>query len=131
MDAGYEILTLAASDMAEAEIRPTWQMYRVLKGQEAHKHFGLVKLNPDRPSPTITKDAGNTTTGMVHPYEIRKLTIPEIKRLTSFPDEFQMEGNFREKWSRIGNSVPPLFMRAIAEHVRDHLLTPALHKAVS
>jgi site-specific DNA-cytosine methylase len=48
----------------------------------------LVRLNAQHPSPTITKDAGNTTTGMVHPYEIRKLTIPEIKRLASFPDAF-------------------------------------------
>ena len=116
------MLSLTQADLAEAEIKQSWQMYRVLAGVEPHKHFGLVRLNASRPSPTIQKDAGNTTTGMVHPYEIRRLTIPEIKRLASFPDEYQMIGTFKEKWARIGNSVPPLFMRAIALHIRRHIL---------
>ena len=123
MDAGYEVLALSQADLAEAEIKQSWQMHRVLSGLEAHKHFGLVRLKAGYPSPTITKDAGNTTTGMVHPYEIRKLTIPEIKRLASFPDDFEMTGGFKEKWARIGNSVPPLFMRSIAAHIRQHILT--------
>jgi DNA (cytosine-5)-methyltransferase 1 len=27
-------------------------------------------------------------------------------------------GSYRQQWAIIGNSVPPLFMKAIAEHVR-------------
>ena len=122
MDAGYEILQITQDDLKEAEIRQTWQMYRVLTGTEKHKHFGLVRLDANSPAQTITKDAGNTTTGMVHPFEIRKLTIPEIKRLASFPDDFGMTGDFKSKWARIGNSVPPLFMRSIALHVRREIL---------
>ena len=122
MDAGYEILSLTQTDLAEAEIKRSWQMYRVLAGIESHKPEVLVRLNASQPSPTIQKDAGNTTTGMVHPYEIRRLTIPEIKRLASFPDEYQMIGTFKERWARIGNSVPPLFMRAIARHIRAEIL---------
>jgi hypothetical protein len=37
---------------------------------------------------------------------------------------FKLEGKFTEKWARLGNSVPPLFMRAIAEHIHRILLTP-------
>ena len=120
--AGYQALTLTEADLKEAEIRASWQSSRVLKGIEGAKHFGLVRLDANRVSPTIVKDAGNTTTGIIHPYEIRKLTIPEIRRLASFPDNFQFIGTFHEKWARIGNSVPPNLMRAIAEHIRKELL---------
>lgn len=121
----HEALIINDSDLSEAAIKDTWQMYRVLTGKEKKKHFSLVKTDFDKPSPTITKDAGNTSTGMVHPFEIRKMTIPEIKRLASFPDEMQFIGNYHQKWNRIGNSVPPLFMRSIARHIRREILAKA------
>lgn len=114
-DSGYEI--------AEARVSPAAQSYRVLTGQERKRHFGLARLDPDKPSPTITKgQPDSSTTGLFHPYETRHLTIPEIKALSSFPEQFRIEGRFREKWARIGNSVPPLFMRAIAMRVREAFL---------
>ena len=115
--------TSAGYELKEGEIKPTWQMYRVLTGQESKKHFGLIKVDPEKPCPTITKSTGGTTTGLIHPYEIRRLSIEEIKALASFPSAFRMEGSYNERWARIGNSVPPLFMRAIAEHIRRKLLT--------
>ena len=51
-----------------------------------------------------------------------KLTIPEIRRIGSFPDDFKFIGTFKEKWARIGNSVPPNLMRAIAEHIKSNIL---------
>ena len=122
-EAGYQTLVLTEKDLKEAEIRDTWQMSRVLRGLEKCKHFGLVRLNADKVSPTIVKDCGNTSTGMVHPYEIRKLTIPKIKRLSSFPDDFKLIGNFHQKWARIGNSVPPNLMKSIAEHIKVNILS--------
>ena len=121
MAESYQVLSMPA-DLAEAGIKDSWQMSRVLKGVEKQKHFGLLRLSPDRPLPTIQKDVGNTTTGLCHPFEIRKLTIPEIKRLSSYPDSYQMIGDFKDKWARIGNSVPPLFMRSIAKHIRSEIL---------
>jgi DNA (cytosine-5)-methyltransferase 1 len=53
-------------------------------------------------------------TGLFHWPEPRILGIGEIKRLASFPDQFEFVGSFRERWARIGNCVPPLLMRAIA-----------------
>jgi DNA (cytosine-5)-methyltransferase 1 len=93
-------------------------MSRVLMGQEKRRHFGLVRLDPEKPSPTILGDTGCTTAGLVHPYEIRKLSIAEIKALASYPEEFQLVGSYRARWARIGNSVPPLLMKAIADHIR-------------
>jgi DNA (cytosine-5)-methyltransferase 1 len=121
-DYSYQALVLSNNDLDESKIKDTWQMSRVLKGFEKYKHFGLIRLNADKVSPTITKDCGNSTTGMVHPYEIRKLTIPEIKRIASFPDDFKLIGKFKDKWARIGNSVPPNLMKAIAEHIKENIL---------
>ena len=114
--------TEAGYQLKEAEIRTTWQMYRVLTGRERKKHFGLIRLDPDRPSPTILRGTGGTTTGLIHPWDIRRLTIAEIMALASFPEQFQIQGSYREKWARIGNSVPPLFMRAIAFHIRSEVM---------
>jgi DNA (cytosine-5)-methyltransferase 1 len=97
-------------------------MHRVLTGTERKKHFGLVRLDWNRPANTIVKDAGNTTTGIVHPSELRKLTITEVKALCSFPYEWKLPGDFKEKWARLGNAVMPKFMQAIAETIKKDIL---------
>lgn len=50
----------------------------------------------------------------------------EAKRISSFPDGFIMTGKYNDAWARIGNSVPPLFMRSIARHVRAEILEKAI-----
>lgn len=52
------------------------------------------------------------------------MSIEEIKRIFTFPDEYIVNGKFEEKWAGIGNSVPPMMMKAIAETVRDRILDP-------
>ena len=76
---------------------------------------------PDKPSPTIPKVISGTG-GHMHWKEKRSMTIEEIKRLGSFPDKFTMTGNYTEQYKRIGNSVPPLFMREIAKHIRTNVI---------
>lgn len=79
-------------------------------------------LSWDRVSCCLVKsEIGDT--GIIHPSRERYLTIPEAKRLGAFPDEYQLVGVRKEKWARIGNSVPPLFMRAIALHIREDILS--------
>ncbi len=119
---GYDCIFNNDSELDESKIKETWQSFRVLSGKEKKKHFSLVKLQLNKPSCTITKDAGNTSTGLIHPYIIRKLTISEIKRLQSFPDEFCIIGNYHQKWSQVGNSVPPLMMMAIAENIKTQMV---------
>jgi len=80
-------------------------MYGVLTGQEKKRHFGLIRLHLERPSPTILGDTGCTTAGSVHPYEIRKLTITEIKALASYLREFQPVGSYRAGRARIVRSA--------------------------
>ncbi len=55
--------TATGYELREAALRPALQMYRVLTGQERKRHFGLISLDPDRPSPTVPKSMGGSTTG--------------------------------------------------------------------
>lgn len=50
---------------------------------------------------------------------IRKPVLFEVSFLGGFPSGYQWDNN---AWARIGNSAPPLMMRSIARHIRDHLL---------
>jgi DNA (cytosine-5)-methyltransferase 1 len=63
--------------------------------------------------------------GAMHWTECRRFSLPEFKRFGSFPDEFTFAGAFEEGIRQVGNSVPPLFMRAIARHIRFVMLPAA------
>lgn len=54
----------------------------------------------------------------------RRPTLAEIQAIGSFPPAFVFPGTREQGIERIGNSVPPLLMRAIASHVRDRILRP-------
>jgi DNA (cytosine-5)-methyltransferase 1 len=84
-------------------------------------YMNSVKLDPRKPSPTIPKVVSGTG-GHMHWKEMRSMTMEEIRRLGSFPDGFRQVGNFETQYMRIGNSVPPLFMRSIARHIRREIL---------
>src|SRR5207253_683940 len=84
--------------------------------------FNATKVHPLKPVPTITKTCYRGQAGLFHYRIPRTLTIDELKRCHSFPDYFILEGPFKDQWARIGNSVPPVFMQKVAEHVRDHIL---------
>ena len=85
--------------------------------------FGLQRLHNDKPSPTIRKTMAQSSWAcLIHPTEPRVVSEGEAKRLSAFPDEFQFVGRSTEYFLRIGNSVPPLFMRAIARHIRENIL---------
>lgn len=79
-------------------------MSRVLTGQEKRRHFGLVRLDPERPSPTNLGDTGCTTAGRVHPYEVRKLSIAEIKALASYPKDPSSWGATERCWHGSGTA---------------------------
>tara|TARA_B100000519_G_scaffold19859_1_gene14271 strand:- start:157 stop:1338 length:1182 start_codon:yes stop_codon:yes gene_type:complete len=52
----------------------------------------------------------------------RQFTIAELKAICSFPDDFVLTGSYAQQWERLGNSVPPLMMKAIAKTIRDEVL---------
>jgi DNA (cytosine-5)-methyltransferase 1 len=85
-------------------------------------YMNSLKCHPQKPLPTIPKICPGGG-GHMHWSEPRSLTIEELRRGASFPDDFAMVGSFSQQWERIGNSVPPNLMKAIAEHIRDNILS--------
>jgi len=74
------------------------------------------------PSPTLTNNS--EVPGSVTPFDEAGIRIGAERAavIGSFPDEFHFIGDWRDKLNRIDNSVPPLFMRAIAQHIRTEIL---------
>lgn len=99
---------------------------RVLADYPGHKNgFSCRKHHPNRPAFTLPKNDGNISMhGSMHWVERRRFTVGEYKRLASFPDSYQFAGRWRDAVARIGNSVLPRFMQAIAEHVYKTILEP-------
>lgn len=77
---------------------------------------GLKRLIRKEPSLTIT---GASTRDFIHPVEDRPLTIREAARIQTFPDDFVFCGNSSQKIQQVGNAIPPMLARILAEHIRD------------
>lgn len=80
----------------------------------------LLKLHPDRPSPTIQGQPGPWV-GPFH-WESRRLRVGELKRLMTFPDEFVVCGNRRDQQLQLGNAVPPQMGHVVARRIADELV---------
>jgi DNA (cytosine-5)-methyltransferase 1 len=65
----------------------------------------LLKLAKDKPSWTIQAQPGPAT-GPFH-WRGRLLSVRELARLQTFPDEYQFAGDRRAAHMQIGNAVPP------------------------
>lgn len=85
-------------------------------------YHGLIRLVKQNVSPTICARQGNKGACLIHWEEDRELTISELKRLSSFPDDYYLGEKYTQKTERVGRAVPPLMMKGIAEHVYETIL---------
>ncbi|UPW08808.1 DNA cytosine methyltransferase [Gordonia terrae] len=76
----------------------------------------LLKLDPNKPSPTIQAQPGPNV-GPFH-WENRRLRVAEAKRLFTFPDEFELVGSRSSVQAQLGNSVPPLLAEKVIAEVK-------------
>jgi site-specific DNA-cytosine methylase len=81
--------------------------------------FQSVRLDPDRPSTTQTSAHFNW-----HYASARYLTTAEMALIGGFPGAFRWPESQEACKRLLGNSVPPLFMRAIALSVQREILAP-------
>ncbi|MBE9236802.1 DNA cytosine methyltransferase [Anabaena aphanizomenioides LEGE 00250] len=82
------------------------------------KHYSGAygRLYWDQPAKTITRWVFHPGSGrFFHPTQNRTITIREAARLHSYPDTFHFLGTYTEMASQIGESVPPLLAKTIAE----------------
>jgi DNA (cytosine-5)-methyltransferase 1 len=86
------------------------------------RDYSLQRLSWFKVAPTICKTIRPGQCGLLHPDDNRYLSTAELKRIASFPDDYQFVGSLEQHWARIGNSVPPLLMKAVASHIRDNIL---------
>jgi len=118
----------AIDDCGHISGRTAAMMRYVKQGSNLSKYtgraygFSWTRCAWNRPAPTLIKQLTYGGTSIFHPTENRNLSISELKRISSFPDAFRFDCSYRDAVAQMGNSVPPLFMKAIANHIRTEFL---------
>jgi len=79
----------------------------------------LLKLSPDLPSWTIAAQPGPWV-GPFH-WTNRRLRVPEIAAIQTFPKNYKFYGNRRSIQKQIGNAVPPLLGKQFVKYLVNNL----------
>lgn len=116
------VVVEAETDISRHAIGDAWE--KLKPGEGSSKYLNLKRTRLDGPSHCISAMGGQSSgvASVCHPTEKRKFTIAELRRICSFPDDFTLCGSYAQQWERLGNSVPPLMMKAIASTIRDEIL---------
>ncbi|MDE7431972.1 MAG: DNA cytosine methyltransferase [Lachnospiraceae bacterium] len=77
-----------------------------------------LRLEGEKPSGTVI----NVRKSMwIHPKLNRAISVREVARLQSFPDRFIFEGTKDSQYQQVGNAVPPLMAKGLAEWLYNYL----------
>ena len=82
-------------------------------GESRKFHMAWTRLDGNAPARTV--DTGHRN--LFH-YELNRIpTVRESARIQSFPDDFVFKGTRTKQDRQVGNAVPPLLGRALAEEL--------------
>ncbi|KDQ13404.1 hypothetical protein BOTBODRAFT_33709 [Botryobasidium botryosum FD-172 SS1] len=91
-------------------------VYNHVTGSKPKKAEDWQSAQWDKPSGTITCSL-NKRWPCLHPGRGDFMTVRELARLQSFPDRCRFWGSIGQQYKQVGNAVPPLLARAIAESI--------------
>jgi len=85
--------------------------------QTRNVHIAWTRLNSNKPSFTID-------TGHRHHFHYKYNRIPTVResaRIQSFPDKFIFFGSKTSQYKQVGNAVPPILAKVLAESLKKYL----------
>lgn len=88
------------------------EVWQVRKYNKAFERMGTFK-------PSNTIDTGHRN--YFHYSEPRIPTVRESARIQSFPDSFEILGTRGSQYKQVGNAVPPMLAKIIAENIKNIL----------
>lgn len=88
-------------------------VWQVRKYNKAFERMGTFK-------PSNTIDTGHRN--YFHYSEPRIPTVRESARIQSFPDDFEIIGTRGSQYKQVGNAVPPMLAKVIAEQIKKTLV---------
>ncbi len=98
--------------------------FRSTANGEVEKISRFLRLDPEGICNTLRAGTPSnrgafTAPRPIHPDQPRCITVREAARLHSYPDWFRFHSTKWHGFRQIGNSVPPLLARAVAQQLRE------------
>jgi len=99
--------------------------FEIFKWRSRYWSF-LLKLSPDKPSWTIQAQPG-TSIGPFH-WNNRRLTMREMARIQTFPDDVFVQGGISNVQKQLGNAVPSGLAEVIGREMKSQFFGQEVQK---
>jgi DNA (cytosine-5)-methyltransferase 1 len=110
-------------DWRDIPIRLLPDRYFTTRSSDQKGSYG--RLSWDWPAYTVTNASLNVSAGaFTHPDFNRCLSVREVARVQSFPDSYIFHGSVESQYRQVGNAVPPLQAKAVAEMILNSHFRP-------
>jgi DNA-cytosine methyltransferase len=106
----------AGHDWRDIPISLLPERYFMTRSSDQKGSYG--RLDWDWPAYTVTNAALNVSAGaFTHPDQDRCLSVREVARIQSFPDNYEFAGSVESQYRQVGNAVPPNLSQAVAHAI--------------